>query len=309
MPKITHSPLRTAALAGGAALAFAFGLSPGDADACGCFAPPDPSVPLVQAGERILFSQQDGEVIAHIQIQYSGKAGEFGWLLPLPAVPKNKMGKDGIDIGVDELFTQLISATQPKYRLRRVYESCGGGGIGVPRASGEASDSGGFGGGPPSPQAPGGPLVVQDTVGPYAFAVLRADNRDEMFKWLSDNRYFVPTGTEAASAPYIRPGAFFLALKLKAGQAAGDLQPVVLRYKSDLPMIPIVLTSVGANPNMGIQVWMLGRGRAIPRNYYHTVINDSQINWFTSGQNYNDVIIKAVGESPREGAGGCVPLG
>jgi hypothetical protein len=299
MPKTARSPLRTAALAGGTALAFAFGLAPGDAEACGCFAPPDPSVPLVQAGERILFSQQDGEVIAHIQIQYSGKPGEFGWLLPLPAVPKDKTGKDGIDIGVDELFTQLISATQPKYRLRRVYESCGGGGLGSPRSSAEAAD-GGFGGNAPAPQGPNSPLVVQDTVGPYRFAVLRADNRDEMFKWLADNRYFVPAGTEAASAPYIRPGAYFLALKLKAGQSAGDLQPVVLRYKSDLPMIPIVLTSVGANPNMGIQVWMLGRGRAIPRNYYHTVINDSQINWFTAGQNYNDVIIKAVGESPEK---------
>jgi hypothetical protein len=48
---------------------------------------------------------------------------------------------------------------------------------------------------------------------------------------------------------------------------------------------------------MGVQVWMLGAGRAIPRNYYHTVVNDAQINWFTAGQNYNDVIIKAVGEA------------
>src|SRR5262249_4207257 len=65
----------------------------------------------------------------------------------------------------------------------------------------------------------------------------------------------------------------------------------------DLPMIPIVLTSVGAKPHMGIQVWMLGAGRAIPRNYFHTVINDSLIDWSNGGQNYNDVIIRAVGEA------------
>src|SRR5256885_1847924 len=40
-----------------------------DAAACGCFTPPDPSVPIVQAGERILFAMQDGVVTAHIQIQ------------------------------------------------------------------------------------------------------------------------------------------------------------------------------------------------------------------------------------------------
>jgi hypothetical protein len=30
------------------------------ADACGCFTPPDPTVPLVQAGERILFAVDQG---------------------------------------------------------------------------------------------------------------------------------------------------------------------------------------------------------------------------------------------------------
>jgi hypothetical protein len=143
----------------------------------------------------------------------------------------------------------------------------------------------------------GTPLVVQNSVGPYDYAILKADSKDAMFTWLTTNRYFVPAGTDGAVGPYIRPGAYFLALRLRSGLSAGDLQPVVLHYQSDLPMIPIILTAVAANPNMGIQVWMLGAGRAIPRNYYHTVVNDAQINWFTAGQNYNDVIINAVGEA------------
>src|SRR5207302_4857350 len=87
----------------------------GVAHACGCFAPPDPSVPVVQAGERILFAMQDGVVTAHIQIQYAGNATDFGWLLPLPAVPT-------LELGTDELFAQLTTTTQPKYRLTRRYE-------------------------------------------------------------------------------------------------------------------------------------------------------------------------------------------
>ncbi len=279
----------------------ALGLSaPPPAEACGCFAPPDPSVPIVQAGERILFAHKDGVVTAHIQIQYQGKPGDFGWLLPLPAVPTDRNGKDGIELGVDELFTQLISTTQPKYRMNRVYEQCGSGlsrnaAFGASEAAGSAADGIGADMGAP-PQAPT-PLVIKDSIGPYDYAVLKADSKDLMFNWLKDNKYFVPTGTEGAVNPYIRPGAYFLALKLKAGLSAGDLQPVVLRYKSDLPMIPIILTSVAATPNMGVQVWMLGAGRAIPRNFYHTVINDAQIDWLTAGRNYNDVIIKAVGEA------------
>src|SRR5262245_59985115 len=96
-------------VAGGLALASVF-VSARVASACGCFTPPDPSVPIVQAGERILFSIDNGTVTAHIQIQYAGDAKDFGWLLPLPSVPAP------LQLGTDELFTTLISNTQPKYR-------------------------------------------------------------------------------------------------------------------------------------------------------------------------------------------------
>jgi hypothetical protein len=266
-----------------------------DVHACGCFTPPDPSVPIVQAGERILFAMAGGQVTAHIQIQYQGSASDFGWLLPLPSVPT-------LELGTDELFTDLTTTTQPKYELQRIYDgNCivpgfgsGGATAGAPQNSG----GGGFGGG----GGGGGVLVYQDSVGPYDYAVLHADAQTDMLNWLNANHYFVPTGTADAVNAYIHPGAYFLALKLKKGNDTGNLQPVVVHYASDLPMIPIVLTSVAANRNMGIQVWMLGPGRAIPRNYYHTVINDAKIDWLNAGQNYNDVIIAAVGEAPGKHA-------
>ena len=283
--------LRTAALVTSLGVAFAAQ----NADACGCFAPPDPTVPIVQAGERILFSVKDGVVNAHIQIQYAGDASDFGWLLPLPSVPTLKLG-------TEELFTQLINTTQPRYFVQTTFTgTCSGGAFGLgglAPASASVNDSaesagmsGGF-----------NPLVTQASIGPYDYAVLRADRKEEMLQWLADNRYFIPTGTEETVGPYIRPGAYFLALKLKSGKATGDIQPVVLEYPSELPMIPIILTSVAAQPNMGIQVWMLGAGRAIPRNYNHVVLNDSQIDWLGRAQNYNDVVIKAISEAPDKHA-------
>ena len=262
-------------------------MNDGAARACGCFTPPDPSVPVVQAGERIVFAVKDSMVEAHIQIQYAGDAKDFGWLLPLPSLPT-------LELGTDELFTQLTQQTQPKYRLTQA-NSCGKSSI---------NTSFGGAGGAASPSSaedrahdPNNPLVIQDTVGPYDYAVLKADLQQPMLDWLKANHYFVPAGTDAAVVPYINPGAFFLALKLHSGRSAGDLQPVIVRYASDLPMIPIVLTSTAAKPDMGIQVWMLGKGRAIPRNYYHTVINEAAIDWQTSGANYNDLIIRATKEA------------
>ena len=75
--------------------------SPAEAEACGCFVPPDPTVPIVQAGERILFGQENGVITAHIQVQYSGPAEEFGWLLPMPAIPE-------MELGSDELFDVML---------------------------------------------------------------------------------------------------------------------------------------------------------------------------------------------------------
>ncbi len=270
----------------GALLGAALTLPSQTAEACGCFAPPDPSVPVVQAGERIVFSHENNQVTAHIQIQYAGPATEFGWLLPMPSVPE-------MTLGTEELFTQLINTTQPKYRLvRQAGDSCDG--VGFNRS---APSAGAFNDAANESMDPDSPLVLQDSIGPFDFAVLRADSKEEMFNWLTENSYFIPTGTDDVVDAYIRPGAYFLALKLQKGNDAGDIQPVVVKYQSDLPMIPIILTSVAANPDMGIQVWVLGDSRAIPRNFRHTVINEEHIDWFTAGQNYNDVIIKAVNEA------------
>jgi Uncharacterized protein conserved in bacteria (DUF2330) len=273
-----------------APLLAALASQPLPARACGCFAPPDPALPVVQAGERILFARWDNQIVAHIQIQYAGDAQDFGWLVPLPSLPV-------LDLGTDELFTKLSAATQPTYTLDYSYpdwNACTHDIFGGGAQSGAADMGASLGdGGAAAPS----PLVIEDSIGPYDYAVLKADDKTAMLDWLKANRYFVPGGTDAVLAPYLHPGAYVLALKLKSGKSAGDLQPIVLRYTSDLPMIPIALTSTGAQPHMGIAVWLLGDGRAIPRNYYHTVLNDAQLEW-RSGSNYRDVLIRAVAEAP-----------
>jgi hypothetical protein len=146
------------------------------------------------------------------------------------------------------------------------------------------------------------PLVVMDSVGPYDYAVLKADDKTAMLDWLNTNHYFVPTGTDSVVMNYIHPGAYFLALKLKPGKSTGDIQPVVVHYNSDLPMIPITLTSVSAIPNMGIEVFVLGSARAIPRNYAHVVLNEAAIDWTNVATSYESVLTRAVAAGPGKHA-------
>jgi len=271
--------------------------TPRTARACGCFALPSPATPVIQAGERILFAKDGSDVVAVIQVQYQGAADRFAWLVPLPAVPR-------VELGTDEVFTQLDRVTQPEFRLTTEVIRCDGT---VSRTSGGfgcSADSAANGGdnftrvGDMGAAADAGSLLVaQAAVGPYEYAVLKADDRTELLQWLSDNRYFVPTGTDDALAPYIRPGAYFLAIKLRSGESTGDLVPIVLRYTADLPMIPIMLTAVGAVPNMGILVYVLGESRAIPRNYYHSVANE--LPYWLGESTYQRIIIKAAAEAPE----------
>lgn len=267
------------------------------ADACGCFAPPSAAEPVVQAGERILFAVKEGVVTAHIQVQYAGEAKDFGWLLPLPSVPT-------FAVGTDELFTSLASTTSPGYLVQPRFtgEGCQRGGSGPLFGCASPQSISRTAAGEPVDAGVSSPVVRTDSVGPYTYAVLRADDQTEMFTWLSTNGYFVPSGTDSVVAPYIRPGAYFLALKLKAGARTGDIAPVVLRYPSEFPMIPLILTSVGAQPNMGVQVWLLGEGRGIPRNYHHVVINDALLDWNAGVENYAALVTRAVAEVPGKHA-------
>lgn len=256
-----------------------------DASACGCFAPPSPAEPVVQAGERIVFAHEDGKVVAHIQIQFQGDASEFAWLVPVPKVPELRLGSE-------ELFTRIQEQTNPQFVLNRT-GNCGGGGptIGCAGSADFAAiaDEG---------RQNSDPVAVEvSSAGPYDYAVVRADEKQPMVDWLNENRFFVPAGTAEAMDPYIRPGAYFLALKLRAGETVGSLQPVVLEYEAELPMIPIILTSVAAVPDMGVLVWVLGESRAIPHNYQHVEINEEHVDWINGASNYGEVVARAIDEA------------
>ncbi len=261
-------------------------LLPNAAEACGCFAPPSPAEPVVQAGERIVFSHKDGKVTAHIQIQYQGDADEFAWLVPMPKIPELRLGSE-------ELFTQIQATTNPQFLLNRT-GNCGGGGSSFGCASADFAVA--------APNSAGGvpeePIAVKvASAGPYDYAVVRADDKQPMVDWLNDNRFFVPDGTAEAMDPYIHEGAYFLALKLRAGESTGDLQPVILEYEADLPMIPIILTAVAATKDMGVLVWVLGEDRAIPHNYQHVDINEEYIDWMNGAANYQQVVARAIDEA------------
>lgn len=285
----------------GACAALALSLSARPAAACGGFFC-SASNPVNQAAERIVFAHNDdGTVTAVIEIQYQGPSKNFSWLLPIVGVPKDEQ----LAIASNAAFQRLQQATNPQYNLTvRVEGTCdqettqGNRGFQSPTAGGpvSAEDS----------RNHGVTVEASGSVGPFDWTVisLAASLKDPAaaaVQWLGDNGYDVPTGAPGLLGPYLQDGLNLLALRLQKGQDAGSIRPIVLTYDAEKPMIPIKLTAVAANDDMGVMTWILGDARAVPLNYASLELNEARINWFSASVNYNDVVTAAANDAGGQG--------
>ena len=269
------------------------------AHACGGFAcsSPGPQYPpaVLQTAERVVFAMddQDGSIEMHVQVAYEGPAEDFAWIVPVPEAPD-------LFLTTSAMFPTLSLATQPIFgsdfategRCRQPIDLAIGCGseIGVSMSLPPMMDG----------ASTGEPTEVRvlgaEDVGPYETVVLDAVSVDALVEWLENAEFDVPAGMEPALQPYLDAGSAFVALKLRKGLDVGDLAPIGLRWNADEAMIPIVLTSVAAVPDMGLEVYVLGDHRAVPESYLHVQINDAMIDWGT-GAAYPDALSQAVDEA------------
>ena len=222
---------------------------PTEADACGGFF--CSRSPVDQTAEHIIFTvNADHTVTAYVQIQYAGDKDNFAWIIPAPGVPK--LAADFPDLAMRALDT----ASQPQYTKRSCnfpppFAGAAGGAAGAP---GRAVDA-------------GVTVLAKQSVGPFDTVTLEGTSADVLVKWLQDNGYRITDKMIPLIQPYVEGGMHFVAMKLQADKAVTDIQPLVMQYDSDKPMIPIRLTSVAAQPEMGIVAFILSNRRWAPENY------------------------------------------
>ncbi|MCC6874749.1 MAG: DUF2330 domain-containing protein [Sandaracinaceae bacterium] len=281
---------------------------PAPASACGGFFC-DSSQPVNQSAERIIFTHDDaGVVTAIIQIQYSGPADQFAWVLPVAGSPT-------VGVSSNLAFQRLQAATNPQYILTtRIEGSCNDGvgrffGAGSPTFDAAASDASA---GPPVT------VVDQGSVGPYDYVVISLDPSavplsQTAIDWLTINGYDIDAAGSALLEPYLAGGMNLLAFRLTKGNDAGSIRPVTITFGAGLASIPIRPTAVAAVADMGVLVWVLGEHRAVPVNYMSLELNEALINWLSPGSNYNDVVNAAADQAGGQGfvtemAGDARPL-
>jgi Uncharacterized protein conserved in bacteria (DUF2330) len=256
-------------------------------EACGGFF--CSQVPIVQNGEQIVFAVGDNHVTAHIRIFYTGDAKKFAWVVPVPTVPK-------ISVGTETLFSQLAAATQPQFQLnwspraRECFQQSFPASFNSFDAGVQASSTDG-----------GVQVVLEQEVGPYDAKVIESSDAQALITWLNENGYDQPPSALPFIRHYVDRKMKFLAIKLQNDAQVGDITPLVLDMDEPDPCVPLVLTRVAATSDMPVVVYVLGSGRAVPKNWFHVEVNPRKIDWLRSGSNYNALATAAINEAAGHG--------
>jgi hypothetical protein len=233
------------------------------------------NVPVDQQAERIIFTMNgDDTISAYVQINYTGEAPDFSWVVPVPSVPE-------LDVAEIETFDELSNLTQPQFIAPPIPDCAD---IIVFATSADGNNGGGV------------DVLAAGSVGPYNYSVVDSPDPNALITWLRENDYRVTEAMEPLIRVYNEEGMVFLAMKLQPDQGAQDIQPVVMTYESELPMIPLRLTAVAANPNMNVVTWIFGEAQAYPMNYAHPTIPDSKIrfNAYLPNTNYLNLVDQTV---------------
>lgn len=222
--------------------------------------------PVDQTAERILFATNpDGSVTMVTQIQYAGAAPDFAWVVPLAEVP----AVDSLAVFPQLALTALDTATGPQFQWPSDGSCFPPLAAGAPGGA-TSVDSVGDG---------GVTVHIREEVGPYDVAVVESSDPAALVDWLRSNGFRV----NDAMTPYIRTytseGMKFLALRLQPDAEVSDIQPFRFTLPSGSPSIPIRLTAIAAEPEMGITVMILGDRRYGPANWPEIEIDDDQIVW------------------------------
>ena len=248
-------------------------------------------VPIDQAGEQIIFRQDGNMVTAVVLIQYAGEAQDFSWVVPVPGIPE-------LSTGSDLVFAPLELATRPQFVLERTDECRPPPPDFGPLFQGGSSDN--------NASDDGVEILQTLSVGPFDVQIVTSSDPHALATWLDDNGYDLTDRGRELIGPYVLEDKNFVAVRLRQDQGVGDIQPLIMRYESDEgPCIPIRLTAVAAQPDMGVLVWLVGSSRAVPVNYLHVTPNYTRLNWYAGSTNayvtYQGLITAAMDEAGGQG--------
>ena len=235
--------------------------------------------PVEQNAERILFEVNEDTITAIVEIGYTGEPDEFSWVVPIPDVPALEVVPPSTLLLLDDATSPTLTA-QPTSCRQRGYGCSMVGPVAV--LSGCAASSYG------EADYDGGVQVIElPQTGAYLSEVVTSDDPAALIDWLNNNGYLITEAMEPAVAGYVAQGMMFLAMKLAQGATVADIAPISMTYEGTEPTIPLVLTSVSAEPEMGVMVFVAADQRYQSASWANVLIDPQDLRADPSTQETN----------------------
>ena len=196
------------------------------------------STPVDQNTERIIFTlNTDSTISAYIQIQYTGLAPDFLWILPLPSA----IGSGDVEAPEDAMaaFTELEVPTDPAFIPPPMPQCAMQAMRDMPSSLSAAAES-------------AVKIFASGEVRLNESDVIGSQDPEALISWLHEQNYWVTMDMEPLINVHVEEGFVFLAMRLLPDQSAQNIQPVKVIDASERLMIPLRLTAVAANPDMAL---------------------------------------------------------
>lgn len=182
-----------------------------------------------------------------LQVKYEGPLKEFGWLIPVPAVPT-------VTQGSVKCFYELSQYTQ-----RNFYTDWNLHTWEFP-ARGRTQSI--------EHTEPPVTVIETKTVGDYKITILSAKDSGALAFWLKKNRYYFPTNQNNVVDCYLKRHWSFVAVKINLGRSSGansglasqladgELNPLQISFDTGRCIFPLRISSGNGRPSE-VQVYVL----------------------------------------------------
>ena len=287
-------------------------LRPTPCEACGCFSPPEPPAgvsaqdyAIAQRSEQIIFEVNgDGTITAHVLIEYEGDPASFAWIVPVPNAP-------ALALSEDFAFRLLDSMTRPAdpqepadicprpvYQCRqhpRLY--CPGARSCFPPGLDAAASDSAVDGSVGPPDDPPVDVIDRAVIGMYDTVTFAAGDAAAAILWLQSEGFIVNATMAPFMQPYADAGMVFVASRLVAGADLDAIRPLRMTYRADMPMIPLRLTAIAADPHLAVTAFIFGECPFEAMGHPNITLRTEEIVFANGRSNYPSALARQIDEA------------
>jgi HEAT repeat protein len=204
-----------------------------------------------------------------LQVKYEGRVSDFGWLVPVPTLPKIEKGSMGP-------FYELSPVTQREFGVSKGFSMLGAADARLARPAVE--------------------VIEIKTVGAYEVAVLSASETGSLERWLKSHGYSIPEGKSEIVEDYVRKGWYFVAAKIDLNRgtgfkmaaatapkdddaaahsekqiqkklASGELHPLLLSFDTPQCVFPLKISAAAGKPSE-VSLYLLSAAPLLNRSLF-----------------------------------------